>query len=73
MDKQLLNYFKGDELAANVFQSKYAKNKDETPDDMHKRMAKEFARKESEYPNAFQSFDHSIRLLDSRLSVLRDL
>ena len=47
--KELLEYFKGDELAANVFKSKYAQEGDLTPDDMHKRMAKEFARIEESY------------------------
>ena len=48
-------YFKGDELAASTWINKYAmKNKkgefvELTPDDMHLRMAKEFARKEREY------------------------
>ena len=48
-------YFNGDELAANVFMTKYAlKTKkgeylESTPDDMHKRLAKEFARIESRY------------------------
>lgn len=53
-----LKYFNGDELAANVFVSKYAlfdsKNNayyESTPDDMHKRLAKEFARIESKYIN----------------------
>jgi ribonucleoside-diphosphate reductase alpha chain len=46
---ELLNYFKGDELAANVWQDKYAKTGEVTPDDMHKRMAKEFARIENLY------------------------
>ena len=52
-----LEYFNGDVLAANVFVSKYAlTDKDgnileQTPDDMHKRMAVEFARIESSYPN----------------------
>ena len=49
MNNELLNYFKGDELSANVFLSKYAQEGDVTPDDMHKRMAKEFAKVESEY------------------------
>ena len=50
-------YFNGDELAASVFPTKYAlTDKDgnlheETPDDMHHRMAKEFARIETSYPN----------------------
>lgn len=52
-----LKYFNGDELAANVWTDKYAlKHKTEyyesTPDDMHRRMAKEFARIESHYPEA---------------------
>lgn len=52
---QSLEYFDGDELAANVFVTKYAlrKSDDEfvesTPDDMHKRLAKEFARMESKF------------------------
>ena len=46
---KLLEYFKGDELAASVWQSKYALEGEETPDDMHKRMAKEFARIEAMY------------------------
>jgi len=50
-----VKYFNGDELAANVFMTKYAlKTKkgeylETTPDDMHKRLAKEFARIESKY------------------------
>ena len=46
---KLLEYFKGNELAANVWKSKYALENEETPDDMHKRMAKEFARIEFKY------------------------
>jgi ribonucleoside-diphosphate reductase alpha chain len=48
MSEKLLKYFNGDELAANVFESKY-KQGDESPDDMHYRMAKEFARIEYNY------------------------
>lgn len=50
-------YFKGDVLAANVWMNKYAlKNSageifELTPDDMHKRLAKEIARIELKYPN----------------------
>ena len=49
-----LEYFGGDELAANVFLSKYALKKDgenfeKTPIEMHRRMAKEFARIENNY------------------------
>lgn len=49
MGSELLNYFNGDELAANVWQGKYAQEGEETPDDMHKRLAKEFARIENDY------------------------
>ena len=52
-----LKYFKGDELAARVWSSKYAL-KDSfghifelTPDDMHHRLASELARIERNYPN----------------------
>ena len=51
------DYFGGDELAARVWTSKYAL-KDSfgniyelTPDDMHRRIAREIARVESKYPN----------------------
>ncbi len=52
-----LKYFKGDELAANVWTDKYCLKDSEgnyyerTPDDMHKRLSKEFARIEAKYPN----------------------
>src|SRR3990167_6353510 len=52
-----LNYFNGDELASKVFADKYSLGdnngdyKELTPDDMHKRLAKEFARIEKKYPN----------------------
>lgn len=49
MGSELLEYFKGNELAANVWQSKYAQEGEKTPDDMHRRMAKEFARIEFKY------------------------
>ena len=57
-----LEYFKGDELATNVWVTKYAlKNKEgeiqeRTPDDMHRRLAKEFARMESKF-NAGHQLD----------------
>ena len=52
-----LKYFEGDELAARVWATKYAL-KDSfgnlyelTPDDMHRRIAREIARIENKYPN----------------------
>ncbi len=53
--EKCLIYFQGDELAASTWINKYAmKNKEGkylelTPEDMHIRMAKQFARKENEY------------------------
>lgn len=50
-------YFKGDELSATVWLSKYALKDsfgniyEKTPDDMHRRLAREFARIESKYSN----------------------
>lgn len=55
--KASVEYFHGDELAARVWASKYALKDsfgniyEQTPDDMHRRMAREFARIESNYPN----------------------
>ncbi len=56
-------YFNGDELAASVWINKYAlKNSqghlfEKTPDDMHKRMAKEIARIENKYENPISEKD----------------
>ena len=50
MDRnKCLDYFNGDILATDVFFSKYAMEGEETPDDMHRRMAREFARIESKF------------------------
>ncbi|MFA6770048.1 MAG: adenosylcobalamin-dependent ribonucleoside-diphosphate reductase [Bacteroidales bacterium] len=52
-----LQYFKGDELAASVWINKYAMKDsygnlyEASPDHMHKRLAKEFARIEANYSN----------------------
>lgn len=52
-----LDYFKGDELAARVWATKYALKDsfghlyEKTPDDMHHRIAHEIARIEKKYPN----------------------
>lgn len=51
------SYFKGDTLAASVWVNKYAlkdsfgKIYEKSPDDMHRRIAKELTRIESKYPN----------------------
>lgn len=52
-----LEYFQGDELAANTWTTKYALQAgqgnflEKTPTDMHWRLAREFARIEAKYPN----------------------
>ncbi len=54
--KATLEYFKGDVLAADVWAKKYCLKDDKnyyelTPDDMHRRIAKELARIELKYPH----------------------
>ena len=51
-----VEYFHGDELAANVWMNKYALREDNriyelNPDMMHRRLAREYARIEQKYPN----------------------
>lgn len=65
-----LNYFEGDELAARVWVNKYAMKDsygniyEESPKDMHWRIANELARIENKYPNPlsaeeiFEMLDH---------------
>ncbi len=58
-----VKYFNGDTLAAEVWVNKYAlKDSNEnifelTPDDMHKRIAKEFARAESKFENPVSEYE----------------
>lgn len=55
--KAALEYFDGDELAARVWVNKYAMKDsfghifEQSPDDMHRRLATELARIEAKYPN----------------------
>ena len=55
--KKSTEYFRGDSLAASVWANKYALKDSEgnfyelTPDDMHRRIAREIARVEQKYPN----------------------
>ena len=58
-----LEYFRGDELAARVWVAKYALKDSHgnlfelTPDDMHRRLAREIARIEKKYPNPLTEDD----------------
>lgn len=55
--KTAIEYFKGDTLAGEVWMKKYALKDpqgniyEKSPEEMHKRLAREFARIESNYPN----------------------
>lgn len=66
--KKSLEYFKGDELAANVWINKYCLKDSEgnlyetNPNDMFIRLAKEVHRIESQYPNSL-SYDKCLDLL----------
>ena len=68
--KMSLKYFQGDELAASTWMNKYAlKNKkgeylELTPDDMHRRMAKEFSKVENKY-NGTSNLNGSTHLLST--------
>jgi ribonucleoside-diphosphate reductase alpha chain len=68
--KASLSYFKGDDLAARVWVNKYALKDsfgnifERTPDDMHRRLAKEIARIEKRYPNPLSE--------DEIFNVLKD-
>jgi ribonucleoside-diphosphate reductase alpha chain len=75
VNKAALEYFGGDELAANVWVSKYALRDKEgnfvekTPADMHRRMAKEFARMEQKFGGGlsedeiFEQFDRFAKIV----------
>jgi ribonucleoside-diphosphate reductase alpha chain len=70
-----LSYFNGDELAARVWINKYAlKDSDgnlyeKTPDDMHRRIAKELARIEQKYPNPLSESEIIALLKDFKYIV----
>ena len=57
INRETLAYFGGDELARDAWVEKYCLQDSEdnyyelTPDDMHRRMSKKFARIENQYPN----------------------
>ena len=70
-----LKYFGGDELAARVWVSKYALKDsfgniyEQTPDDMHHRIAAEIARIESKYPNPMSEEEVFSYLKDFRYII----
>lgn len=71
MNEKLIKYFNGDELAASVFLSKYAKDEHETPNQMHDRLAKEFARIELKYdPDSHLNEERIRELFDGFKKVI---
>ena len=69
-----VEYFHGDELAANVWMNKYALRDDDrifelNPDMMHHRLASEYARIEQKYPNPLSEADIYRLLKDFRYIV----
>ncbi len=68
-------YFKGDELAANVWLTKYALKDSQgniyeaSPDDMHRRMAREIARIEARYPQPMSEDEIYALIKDFRYLV----
>ena len=70
-----IKYFKGDEMAAKVWVSKYALKDsfgtiyEQTPDDMHWRLAREIARIERKYPNPMSEEEVYHLLKDFRYIV----
>jgi ribonucleoside-diphosphate reductase alpha chain len=63
-------YFNGDELAASVWEGKYAAEGENNPDDMHRRMAKEFARIEESYLENDRFIDQPIEIVAVKHSNL---
>lgn len=68
-------YFKGDELAANVWINKYSLKDslgnlyEMTPDDMHRRIAREVVRIEKKYPNPLTEADIYILLKEFKYII----
>jgi len=63
-------YFNGDELAASVWEGKYAAKGENNPDDMHKRLAKEFARIEESHLENDRFIDQPIEIVAVKHSSL---
>jgi len=73
--KKATEYFGGDEMVANVWMNKYALRDalgnlyELTPDDMHRRIAREFARIEQKYPNPIDETEINYLLKDFQYIV----
>jgi len=75
INKASFEYFKGDDLAARVWANKYAlkdsfgNTYELSPDDMHRRIAREVARIEKKYPNSLSENEVFELLRDFRYIV----
>jgi len=72
--QELLDYFKGDELAPDVFMKYALRDENDNlletnPDQLHQRLAKEFARIEAKYPNPMSEHEIIDLLADFALVV----
>ena len=65
MTEELLNYFKGDELAAQAWLNKYADKEELVPHHMHIRLAKEYARMELNFLAKDEYLDKKIPMLSA--------
>lgn len=65
-------YFKGDELAASVWEGKYAAKGESNPDEMHKRLAKEFARIELKYGSKETPLSEELKAIVSEYAKRRN-
>lgn len=62
--KETDHFLRNDELGWSVWKSKYAQPNEDTPDDMHRRLAKEFARIEEKYYNEGEQWKDKTNLSD---------
>ena len=69
---ELLKYFNNDGLASEVWSNKYRHEGEVTPDDMHKRMAKEFARIDVNYQLTEPLKESSLKSHIDRLKELSE-
>src|SRR5690554_3670041 len=75
--KSAIEYFKGDTLAGEVWMKKYALKDamgnlyEKSPDEMHRRLASEFARIEAKYPNPISEEEIYNVIKDFKYIVLR--
>jgi ribonucleotide reductase alpha subunit len=73
MYNRVLEFFNGDEMAASVFMKKYSYNNTETPQDVCKRLTREFARIEKKYEAKPENFENLSEYGKQRYGDVKDL